>query len=130
MRSAELGPGLAIFPGAASSGSAMPQVAAPWQPASELGDAAGRVRAEFVWAALDCPSWFGFAAFAQELPRALLGRLAVSIARRPSVGERCVVQGWYLAKEGRRILCGSALFDGAGECLAQARATWVELKAG
>jgi hypothetical protein len=124
-RAPENGPGLGLFAGAVTG---QRVVAAPWQPARELCDASGLVRKEFVWASLDCPSWFGHAAFAERVPTILLGRLTANVLRCPASGERCVVQGWGLGQEGRRILCGSALFGEDGACLAYARATWVELK--
>jgi hypothetical protein len=130
-RSAEQGEGLCLFPGAvAQAVSDPPVVAAPFVPARDLCDDEGKLRPEFVWAALDCPSWFGHAAFAERTRPILLGRLAVHIVRRPAVHERCVVLGWGLGQEGRRIACGSALLDADGACLAYARSTWIELKSG
>ncbi len=117
--------GLRLFAGAVAGRNV---AAAPWTPAADLGDASGKVRPEVVWASLDCPSWFGHAAFAERVPPILLGRLAASILARPSIGERCVVLGWSLGREGRRVLCASALFGESGDCLAYARATWIELK--
>jgi hypothetical protein len=123
------GPGLSLFPGAVAQRHGGPEVvASPFVPGPEWCDAESAVRPELVWAALDCPSWFGHAAFANHNKPILLGRLAVSIARRPSVQEHCVVLGWSLGQEGRRIQCGSALFGADGGCLAYARSTWIELK--
>lgn len=127
-----LGAGLALFPGAVAAseqGEGPAQVvAAPFTPARDLCDERGLLRDELIWAALDCPSWFGHAAFAERVGKILLGRLAVTIKRRPAALDRCVVQGWGMGQEGRRIACGSALYDAHGECLAYARSTWVELK--
>jgi len=120
----ESSPGLALFPGAVGDA----RVAAPFRPARDLCDAAGLLRREQVWAALDCPSWFGYAAFHDDVKGVLLGRLAVAVERRPAADERCVVQGFAFGREGRRILCGSALYGAYGDVLAYARATWVELK--
>jgi hypothetical protein len=69
------------------------------------------------------------AAFASDLPTILLGKLAVTVLRRPRALETCVVQGWGLGQEGRRIQCASALYGADGDCVAYARATWVALKA-
>lgn len=118
--------GLALFPGPIAGEQV---VAAPFQPAPDLCDAQGTLRDEFIWAALDCPSWFGHASFATEIATILLGRLAITIVERPRSQQRCVVQGWSLGREGRRIQCGSALFAENGRCLAYARSTWIELKA-
>jgi hypothetical protein len=137
-RPPELGRGLELYPGAigdlddgvtsSSADGPYRQVAAPFQPAEDLCDAQGLLCGEHVWAALDCPSWFGHAAFAQATPKTLLGRLAVQIVRRPAARERCVVTGFGLGQEGRRISCGSALFGADGACIARARATWIALK--
>jgi hypothetical protein len=129
-RPAELGAGLELFAGAleARDDGSVPRVAAPFRPAEDLCDEHGLLRDAFVWSALDCPSWFGHAAFLDDVPPILLGRLAVEVVRHPTARERCVVQGWSLGQEGRRILCGSALYGEDGDLLARARATWVTLK--
>lgn len=101
-------------------------VAAPWVPAAALAATDGRVAAEFVWSALDCPSWFGFYAFQDRRPLGLLGRIAARIERRPLPGERCVATGWCVGVEGRKIRVASALFGDRGELIATARATWIE----
>jgi hypothetical protein len=122
------GAGLTLFPGALSDGPQPAVVAAPFVPAHELCDAGGLLSHEFVWAALDCPSWFGHAAFVRDPPPILLGKLALTSLRRPRALEPCVVQGWGIGQEGRRIQCGSALYAADGECLAYSRSTWVALK--
>lgn len=117
------GDGLRIFPGSVPGTHLF---AAPWQPDASLGDAAGKVRPEFVWASLDCPGYFVSAS-----PRpALLGELAVRIERVPRVGERCVVTAWRIEGEGRKHRVGTALFDADGQCCALGVATWIELKSG
>ncbi|HKP61246.1 MAG TPA: hypothetical protein VJV78_31170 [Polyangiales bacterium] len=103
-------------------------VAGSWWATRDLCSDGAIVDARFVWAALDCPSWFGFSTFADDVPPILLGRLAVTILRRPKLEERCVVMGWSSGREGRRIACGSQLLNAAGDCLAYAKSTWVILK--
>lgn len=126
----ELGPGLALFPGPVEqpADAGTKTVAAPFVPAADLCGADGLLESPFVWAALDCPSWFGYASFVEHPPKTLLGRLSAVVLGRPRVGEPCVVQGFALGQEGRRVLSGSALFGETGTCLAYARATWVILK--
>ena len=115
------GDGLRIF---ASPLPGTELVAAPWVPARDLAGAEGAVRPEFVWAALDCPG--AFAVGFSERGEILLGRLAVRIERPPRFGERCVVVGWRLGEEGRKLYAGTALFSDRGERYAVGRATWIE----
>jgi hypothetical protein len=96
---------------------------------SSLVDEEGLLRPEHAWAALDCPSWFGFQCTQPfEGGPVLLGRLAARLDRRPSTGEACVCSGWFLGREGRKIHCASALHSAEGALLAVARATWVVLR--
>ena len=114
--------GLRIFPGRLA---AKGLVASPWVPDATLADGAGLVRREFLWAALDCPGAFSFDV-ADGTP-VLLGELAASISGRVRVGERCVVIGWELTRDGRRHYTGTALFSESGELRGLARATWFEI---
>jgi hypothetical protein len=120
------GDGLCIYPGAVA-GRAV--AAAPWVPDASVSDGDGRVHSETVWAALDCPSWFGFLCFHEwSGGLILLGRMAAHIEERPRAGDRCVAMGWFSAREGRKIHCGSALQGADGRLYAAARATWIVLK--
>jgi hypothetical protein len=116
------GDGLRIFPGAVAGRNV---AAAPWVPAASLPQEDGRVAAPIVWAALDCPSWFGAACFHPWEGRPLLGRLAVAIRERPRIGERCVCVGWLRERDGRKHHVGSAIYSETGELRAIARATWI-----
>jgi hypothetical protein len=91
-------------------------VAAPWTPGPG-------VRAEIVWAALDCPSGWAVDEFQRE--GVLLGRMAAAIHTRPEPGEAHVVIGWRVAEEGRKRFAGSAAFTGDGGLVAHSRSTWV-----
>jgi hypothetical protein len=103
-------------------------VAAPWEVSETVADESGAARPEVVWAALDCPG--GLAGMlVPELGTAVLGRLAARIHGAIKVGTTCVAIGWPLDREGRKFHAGSALFSQEGELLAEARATWIELKA-
>lgn len=115
---------LRIFPGAVDGREV---VAAPWTVPADLC-ASGRARTELVWAALDCPSWFGHLAFHGGSTRILLGRLTARVHEAPSADERCVVIGWPRGKDGRKIHSGSALYSEDGRLLASAEALWIELR--
>lgn len=115
------GDGLRIF---AASLPGTERVAAPWLPDASLAGADGKVRPEFIWAALDCPGYF--AAVPLSLP-AVLGEFAVHVDRLVHVDEPCVVVGWKLGENGRKYRAGTALFDEDGELCAVGEATWVAL---
>jgi len=114
------GDGLRIFPGPVE-GRAV--VAAPWTPDASLADHEAAVGPEFLWAALDCAGAFAV----NEPPRglALLGRLAARVHRRVDAGVPCVVVGWSLGTEARKLHAGTAIFSPSGELCAVARATWI-----
>jgi hypothetical protein len=113
--------GLCIFPGPIEGASVF---AAPWIPDETLDNGAGKVRPEFLWAALDCPGFFA-SAYPQQ---ALLGEFAVHVDRLVHVDEACVVVAWAISKDGRKHRAGTALFDEDGERCAVGVATWIELK--
>ncbi|MFN4088724.1 MAG: hypothetical protein ACK4QW_06720 [Alphaproteobacteria bacterium] len=117
------GDGLFIYPGPLA-GAALPTLAAPWIPERDLAAADGLVAPAFVWAALDCPGGFAVLWGAAE-GAVLLGRLAVTIERRPAVGEPCAVTAWASGREGRKLYAGSALFGSDGAPIARGRAVWI-----
>lgn len=117
----EPGQGLRIFPGSVPGTQLL---AAPWRPDGSLADGSGKVRPEFIWAALDCPGYF-----ASVSPRpALLGELSVHIDRTVRIDEPCVVTAWQIQADGRKHRTGTALFNADGERCALGVATWIELK--
>lgn len=119
----ERGDGLRIFPGPLAGG-----VAGTWLPDETLAGADGLVRPEFLWSALDCPSFFGaIEAGYASTEATVLGRITAQLHAQPPVGEALVVQAWGVEGQGRRSVAGSALFTGAGELVALARAVWVRL---
>jgi hypothetical protein len=101
--------------------------ATPWIPDATAADTSGLATLEHVWAALDCPSYFGIYAAHGTTPYALLGRLAARVAELPKVGERCVVLGWCTERDGRKHHAGSALYSEERGLLAAARATWITI---
>lgn len=117
--------GLGLYPGAVPG---RQLVAAAWSPSAELCNSQGDVAQRYVWSALDCPAWFGFLAFSERKAPTLLGRMAADVQRAPRRGEQCVIMGWHLGTEGRRILCASAMFGADRQCIARAIATWVMLR--
>jgi len=115
------GDGLRIFPA-----SALPHepVFAPWVPDETLAETRmGTVGLEFVWAALDCSGYFAVAR--PDYPVAVLGRMTARITSCVQIGERCVVMGWPLRREGRKLLAGTALFREDLSVAAVAQQTWI-----
>lgn len=98
-------------------------VAAPWVPDASLDAGDGKVHAEFMSAALDCP---GYYAVAPDDRMMLLASFTAHVDRRVHVGESCTVVGWAIASSGRKHEAGTALFDGKGELCGRARALWIE----
>ena len=58
-------------------------VASTWTPPSWTAGEDGRVRPEFVWSVLDCPTFFGAYIDVEELPISFLGRITARIDSRP-----------------------------------------------
>jgi hypothetical protein len=114
------GDGLRLFAGPVDG---TELVATPWVPDRSLGPPGGSIDPRFVWAALDCPSYFGLG----TAPIAVLGRLTASIDILPRVGDQLVVFAWPLGVDGRKLFSASALATPEGEVLAAAKAVWIEL---
>ena len=114
------GDGLRIFAGSLAEGGV---VAAPWVPDASLDAGDGKVRAEFMSAALDCP---GYYAVAPDDRMMLLAELTAHVDRRVHIGESCTLIGWSLGSSGRKHEAGTAIYDGKGELCGRARALWIE----
>ena len=116
--------GLRIFAGSLAH-AGRECVAAAWSPDASLAGTRGRVRPEFLWAALDCPGYF---ALVPDFRPMLLGSLAGQVESEVRIGEPCVVLAWRLSVEGRKHRAGTALYGADGRCVARAAATWIELR--
>lgn len=102
-------------------------MAAPWRVDRSLPLEDGAVAPELVWSALDCPG--GIAAMlVPDVGVAVLGRLAARTDGQIEPGSTCVAMGWPIDRDGRKLRAGSAIFSADGDLLAQALATWIELK--
>jgi hypothetical protein len=101
-------------------------VAAPWVPDASLDGGDGKVRPEFMSAALDCPGYYAIAHADQMM---LLGELTVHLDRLVHIGESATVIGWSLGSDGRKHAAGTAIFDEDGELCGRARAVWIEPRA-
>ncbi len=100
-------------------------VASSWTPLAWTADTAGRVRSEFVWAVLDCPTYCALY-MSGELPMSVLARLTARLDGSVVAGEEHVVVAWPLESDGRKQHAGSAVFSAEGQQLAVARALLIE----
>ena len=102
-------------------------VASTWTPGQETDlDDTGRAAPEFVWAALDCPTYF--ALYPDSLPISFLARFTARVDDLPEVGDEYAVMAWPISKDGRKHLAGSALVDDSGKVLATAEALLIEAR--
>lgn len=126
----EPGDGLRIFAGPLDGDpgdTPGPRVAA-WRPDAAYLDEAGRLRAEFVWSALDCPGGWAIAGPANT------GTLQVEILEPVDGRQELIVMGWPMAAAAaragsRRRYAGTAMFDARGRLLARGAAIWVAPRA-
>ena len=114
--------GLEIFPAAINES----LYAATWLPAAEFGNSRQLLHAEFLWAALDCPT--GFASGFPVAGKLVTGRLAVEQLQPILIGELCLLLSWPLGVEGRKHFSAACLYQNQKPC-AVARATWIRLEA-
>jgi hypothetical protein len=103
-------------------------VASPWTPPSWTADAAGHVLPEFIWAVLDCPTYFA-SYMTGELKISVLARFTARIDAPITAGEEHVVVGWPIATDGRKRHAGSAVLSPDGDPLAVAHALLIEPRA-
>ncbi len=118
--------GLGLLPGPVDE-----RAAALWTPAAEWGDDSGEVRAELLWAALDCPSSFPLledGEVAARLEPMVLGRMTAQVLRPLAVGHTARIVAWRLALEGRKGSSATAIFDADAELIALARCSWVSIQ--
>lgn len=104
-------------------------VASPWTPPPESADEEGHVRPEFVWAVLDCPTYFAVYA-GEEGTIAFLAQLTARLDAPVKAGEEHVVLAWPIAVDGRKRHAGSAVISAEGEVLAAAEALLIEPRQG
>jgi len=115
--------GLRLFTGPLAGSD---HVASSWIPGADLAGADGAVADEFIWAALDCPTYWA-------LPQsgtlgAVLGRLTAEIVERPKPGEHLVLAAWPRGEDGRKHYASGALYGETGRLYARADAIWIALK--
>lgn len=116
------GEGLRVFTGRVPGRPGLS--AALWRPHAAYADAAGWIRQEFLWSALDCAGSFAFTVGSGP-QRMLLGRMAGRLAGTVAPEEACIVIGWQIAREGRKLTAGTAILGEDGGLRGIARSLWV-----
>lgn len=84
---------------------------------------AREVSPEIVWAAIDCPGAYALHGEGRGDP--LLARMTARVDRLPREGERCVVVGWGLDEDGRKLRAATALYGDDGAPVAVASQLWI-----
>jgi len=118
----EEGFGLRAFTGQLA-GAPAGVVAGAWTPNPVFADENGLIRAEVVWAALDCPG--SVAWVVSGAGGGLLGTMTCEVTRRPSAGEPCIIVAWPLERSGRKLVAGTALYAEDGELMARSHQIWI-----
>lgn len=95
-----------------------------YRPHAVHAAADGRIDSAFLWGALDCPG-----AWAVQDPEdwrpAMTGRMTGQVFHRPAPGETCMVVGWKVGAERRKLFAGTALYTRTGTLCAMALSTWI-----
>lgn len=113
--------GLRLFTGPIPAGDA---VASPWTPPADLV-VDGRIPVEILWAALDCPSFFGLQV---DFDRPfLLGQMTADIPASLPADRAWIVYGWRRGQDGRKHFSGAALADETGRIHARAEHIWFDM---
>ena len=120
--SRKAGDGLRLFPGPVGDNI----VACTWTPGDAFADDEGRVANLFMWAALDCPSYWALPHAGAT--RSVLGRLTAEIITHPRADQTLVVAAWPLSSSARKHRAATAIYDASGAVLARAEAMWIDIK--
>lgn len=101
-------------------------VAAHWTPTDNLADEDGVVDPRVVWAALDCPTFFG-GALRGSARQSVLGRMTADLKEPVHAGHTYTVIGWPIAQRGRITIGASAIYDADGVLCAISQGTWMAI---
>jgi hypothetical protein len=101
-------------------------VASTWIPDGRTAGPDGNVAPEFIWAVLDCPTYFAL----HDDPTTLsfLASLQVRIDAPAVVGADHVVIAWPIARDGRKHRAGAAVLSADGGTVAVARALLIQAR--
>jgi hypothetical protein len=100
-------------------------VASDWIPDPALAGPEGTLPPPIAWAALDCPAGIAWSHRLGDAPPMVTVRMAARLDGPIRAGERLVVIGWPILREGRKLHAGTAIVDGSGRALAVSRQLWL-----
>lgn len=100
-------------------------VATTWTPGAGLAGPDGLIPGPIVWAALDCPAGFAWQHRLPDAPTLVTGRITARIDAPIVPGERYVVVGWPISRDGRKLHAGTAIVDADGRVRAQSLQLWM-----
>jgi hypothetical protein len=100
-------------------------VASPWTPPAWTANERGEVLPEFVWAVLDCPTYFA-AHQGEGMPLSMLVKQATRIHAPIAAEEEHVVIAWPIEADGRKHHAGAAVLSTDGDVLGTCRAMLIE----
>jgi len=103
--------------------------ASSWTPPDWTASGAEGVLPEFIWAVLDCPTFFALDPGA-ERPMSVLAGMTARIDTPVMAGEEHVAIAWPIKSDGRKHHAGSAVLSPKGEVLALARALLIQPRDG
>ena len=100
-------------------------VASPWTPPAWTANEEGEVLPEFVWAVLDCPTYFA-AHQGEGMPLSMLVKQTTRIQSPIAAEEEHVVIAWPIEADGRKHHAGAAVLSRDGDVLATCQAMLIE----
>ncbi|MFI7318469.1 PaaI family thioesterase [Streptomyces venezuelae] len=101
-------------------------VATAWTAHPAFADARGLMRAELLWAVLDCPTaWAGVHA-GRLRPGAVTASLTATLLRPVAAGEDLITYAWPIATQGRKHTMGAVVTTERGEPCAVGEALWID----
>ena len=121
----DAGDGLRLFAGPVDG---RDLAACTWTPGAGFALPDGTVDPVFLWAALDCPSFFGMHVPYDKV--FLLAEMSAALRAPVPADATLVVYGWGRQIDGRKHYAGSAIADADGKVLAHAQHLWIEARPG
>ena len=76
------------------------------------------------WAAMDCPGVWTVDASLEPM---LLGRIIGSVSHPPNLEDEFIVVGQFHAREGRKMLTSTAVYNTDGNLMARAEQVWISV---